>query len=445
MGAGRRMSGREMVTASYSALADGPVGHAAAALLGSRRVQALGAGLLVAAAAIIMVRPSAGGAQVVQGAEIAAPAAVEPRPLAAAVLAPASGAAVQLFPRLQPNESLSDLLKRVGVSATVAAQAGDLVNDAFPAGVPSGSEVQLWLATGKKTGEPRLERAAIQLSPALRITVGRTRSGELALVREGLAVDATPRRLAGKVGSNLFWSMRAAGVPADAADDAVQALSQRVRLSELRADDRFAIVLDHLRETNGESRAGATLYAGIDRSAGGPVQIVRWSVDGRAGWYDPTNSLQRVEGFAHPVTGKITSRFGNRIHPILRIGRFHAGVDVGAAWGAPVVAAADGIVERAAWNGGHGRQVKVAHSSGIDSSYSHLSGFAVAPGEKVRRGQVIGFVGSTGFSTGAHLHFEVRQDGRLVDPLNFRHSNFAQMSPADLAARRARADQLRLL
>jgi murein DD-endopeptidase MepM/ murein hydrolase activator NlpD len=158
--------------------------------------------------------------------------------------------------------------------------------------------------------------------------------------------------------------------------------------------------------------------------------------------FDPYSENQRAAAFVRPVHGKVSSRFGHRIHPILRFARVHQGVDFGASWGSPVVAAADGIVSGAEWSGGYGRQVRLAHSGGTVTSYSHLSGFAVGPGTYVRRGDVIGYVGSSGLSTGPHLHFEVRKDGRPVDPLTFTFAP-SSLGSAELAALRARVEQLR--
>ncbi len=113
----------------------------------------------------------------------------------------------------------------------------------------------------------------------------------------------------------------------------------------------------------------------------------------------------------------ITSRFGYRHHPILNGVRMHSGVDLAAPMGSPVVAAAAGVVAFANWDGGYGLLVKVAHGGGYESRFAHLSRILVAPGQKVARGQTIGLVGSTGRSTGSHLHYEVRKNGLAIDPL----------------------------
>jgi murein DD-endopeptidase MepM/ murein hydrolase activator NlpD len=124
-----------------------------------------------------------------------------------------------------------------------------------------------------------------------------------------------------------------------------------------------------------------------------------------------------------PVAGHITSYFGYRYHPILHFTRFHAGLDIGASWGSPIVAAADGEVVSAGWAGGYGREVQIAHGGGIVSLYGHMSQIAAQPGTYVRAGQVIGYVGSSGLSTGPHVHFEVRQNGQPVNPLSVRFTS----------------------
>lgn len=117
--------------------------------------------------------------------------------------------------------------------------------------------------------------------------------------------------------------------------------------------------------------------------------------------------------FAWPAAGEITSPFG------YRWGRYHDGIDIGAAEGAPVRAARSGRTAFAGWQGGYGYLVLLEHGQGLATLYAHLSGFAVERGQYVAAGQVIGYVGDTGYSFGPHLHFEVRVEGRAVNPLHY--------------------------
>jgi murein DD-endopeptidase MepM/ murein hydrolase activator NlpD len=187
------------------------------------------------------------------------------------------------------------------------------------------------------------------------------------------------------------------------------------------------------------------LYAGLRRVGAPALELVRWTAHGRSEWIDAANA-ERPEpvesGMMMPVDGHITSYFGNRYHPILHFTRFHAGIDIGATWGSPIVAAADGRVIRAGWAGGYGREVQIAHGGGLVSLYGHMSQIAAEPGSYVRQGQVIGYVGSSGLSTGPHVHFEVKQNGTAVNPLGVRLVSAPVVDPRLASAVKARMKQL---
>ncbi len=120
-----------------------------------------------------------------------------------------------------------------------------------------------------------------------------------------------------------------------------------------------------------------------------------------------------------PVSGAVTSPFGYRTHPIFGTRRLHTGVDIGVGYGTPIAAAEDGVVILAAPYGGYGNAVVIDHGGGLSTLYAHQSSIAVSNGSQVSRGQVIGYVGCTGYCTGAHLHFETRENGTPVDPMKY--------------------------
>lgn len=124
-------------------------------------------------------------------------------------------------------------------------------------------------------------------------------------------------------------------------------------------------------------------------------------------------------GFVWPTAGSVTSGFGNRLHPILGVYRLHAGIDLGTVHGQPVFASKAGVVIQAGPWGGYGNAVVIEHGSGISSVYAHLSAMSVRPGNLVSAFDPIGNIGSTGLSTGPHLHFEIRLNGTAVDPLPY--------------------------
>ncbi|MGA8529854.1 MAG: M23 family metallopeptidase [Acidobacteriaceae bacterium] len=131
-----------------------------------------------------------------------------------------------------------------------------------------------------------------------------------------------------------------------------------------------------------------------------------------------------------PVVGPITSSFGERLDPFNGEGAFHAGVDISASFGDPVRATADGVVQVASMASGYGREVIIDHRNGIETLYGHLSGFAVTPGQEVREGQVIGYVGMSGRSTGPHLHYEVRIHNTPVNPHRYLRETMQQFASA---------------
>ena len=122
---------------------------------------------------------------------------------------------------------------------------------------------------------------------------------------------------------------------------------------------------------------------------------------------------------ALPAQGRISSGFGNRLHPIDKRAKFHGGIDIAIPKGTPVKAAADGVVKFAGWRGGFGYAVVVEHADGTETLYAHNEKLLVEKGQEVDAGDQISLSGSTGKSTGPHLHFEVRQDGELVNPMKY--------------------------
>jgi murein DD-endopeptidase MepM/ murein hydrolase activator NlpD len=116
---------------------------------------------------------------------------------------------------------------------------------------------------------------------------------------------------------------------------------------------------------------------------------------------------------------RLTSGFGFRVDPIRRTLAFHAGVDFKGPYREVVLATSDGVVTKAGWDGGYGKLVEIAHDNGVTTRYGHLSWVAVSPGQRVNRGDIVGRLGNTGRSTGPHLHYETRVNGRAIDPVRF--------------------------
>jgi murein DD-endopeptidase MepM/ murein hydrolase activator NlpD len=351
---------------------------------------------------------------------------------------------VTLFATLNSGDSLGRILMRRGAAAGDAMRTEALVRSGGRTPAPG---TTLTIRLGASGGGARpVEEVSLRAALDLQLSVRRV-EGALALFRSAIPLDTRPLRLRGRVGSGLYWSLRAAGATPDSAAAYLQALATRIEVgSEIGPDDRFDLVLANRRAATGESVTGPLLYAGLDRAAASDLQLLSWPVGGRSQWVDAADAhaLARPSSSAMrwPVQAPITSSFGWRVHPILRFGRMHKGIDFGARWGTPIVAAGDGQVVRAGWSGGYGQQVRIAHGDGLTTSYSHMSRIVLPAGTPVRQGQLIGYVGSTGLSTGPHLHFETLRGGVAVNPTGVRFTGAAPVDPRQAQAIRARLRQL---
>lgn len=232
-------------------------------------------------------------------------------------------------------------------------------------------------------------------------------------------------RFRGRLNEGLAAALGSGGVPPDVASSFLHTIAERSRGLDVGPDDHFDLVVDH------STGRPALVYAALDRVGASDVQLVR---EGGT-WIEAGGGDNRT---ARPVPGRMTSRYGVRRHPLLGYSRMHRGVDFAATYGSPVKAAAAGRVAMAGWAGGYGRQVRIDHGGGLSSSYSHLSGFAVAPGRYIQAGQLLGYAGSSGLSTGPHVHYEVRRNGVPVDPLGSALKGGAPLDPAAQARLRDR-------
>ncbi|KQM21837.1 M23 family metallopeptidase [Novosphingobium sp. Leaf2] len=350
---------------------------------------------------------------------------------------------IQLVSTLGQGDTLTAMLERAGVAADQSAQVARLVATAAPDGtIAPGTPFDITLGKRPAAGSARALqslnfRARFDLDLAVTAS-----GGSLSLARRPIRVDETPLRIRGTVGPSLYRSARNAGAPVSAIQAYLQALDKYVSLeSDLTAQDQFDMIVAYKRSARGERQTGDLLYAGVERGGKPTLQLLRWGKEGQmqaAGIISQPRSV----ALGMPVAGHITSTYGPRRHPILGFVRMHAGIDFGAAYGSPIYAVADGIVTFAGRHGGHGNYVRLQHAGGLGTGYGHMSRIAVADGTQVRAGQVIGFVGSTGLSTGPHLHFEAYRGGHTINPAGLAIAVRPQIDGPQRDAFKARLDAL---
>ena len=274
------------------------------------------------------------------------------------------------------------------------------------------------------------DRLMVRTGPAQRLWVERTADGWAQRVEE-IPWTIQKVRVVGLIESSLYDALDQA-VP-----DSFLPAAERRQLAWAIADvydwevdftrdvqrgDRFEILLERLESPEGERRFGRILAARVDvgRSPSYAFWFQTDSGQGTGGFYDDRGrSLKRAFLRAPLQFRRVTSRFGSRFHPILHEWRTHEGTDYAAAYGTPVRATADGIVTKAGRDGGYGNLVELRHANGIRTRYGHLSAYAkgLHIGQRIAQGETIAYVGSTGLSTGPHLHYEFLVNGRPTNPL----------------------------
>jgi len=342
---------------------------------------------------------------------------------------------VELTSHFGQGDNLAHMLQRSGVSEGDASNAVKLISGAVALGdIKAGTPFDITLGRRPNRDVPRpLEQIAFRARFDLALSLARA-GGGLKLDRHPIAIDHTPLRIQGLTGSSLYRSARAAGAPAKIVEAYIKAIAGHVAIGRVGSGSTFDMVIDQARAATGEVELGALQFAGLNQ---GPkkTQLVKWS-DGE--WYEASGQTEKRGTFGMPVAGHITSSFGLRMHPILHMLRMHKGIDIGAPWGTPVHAAMDGVVSFAGRSAGYGNFIKLSSGGNIATGYGHLSRILVRNGERVSRGQLIGAVGSTGLSTGPHLHWEVWKNGISVNPRSMSFSSVAQLSGEALRAFKAK-------
>ncbi len=294
---------------------------------------------------------------------------------------------------------------------------------------------------------------SVRTAPEQRVTFRRVASGWDPTV-EAITWRSEPVRIEGAIDNSLYEAL-----DAQVGDDQLDG-PNRQRLAwdladiyawqvdftrDIQPGDRFRVVFERLVSESGEVRFGRVL-AGDLRISGKSLTAFRIEENGKTAFFDADgNSLRRAFLRAPVQFRRISSSFARaRFHPVLGITRRHEGTDYAAAPGTPVMAAGDGVVQRAGWGGGYGNLIELRHRNGITTRYGHLRGFArgVRPGARVTQGQTIGFVGSTGLASGPHLHYEFRVNGIAKDSRRVELGNGAPIAPAERAAFGRERDRL---
>ena len=356
------------------------------------------------------------------------------------------------------GETLGRLLLRMGADAWQSRDMVEAARGILPeAAVTAGHEVELTLVpslSGTGKSDP-IRYSVFGPGGEHRVTVERNAAGEFVASATPLRAQTAEAPADGRsisLYNSLYHGALAQGIPAETVQTVLKVHAYEADFRRrARGSDAVELFFDLKEEDKGADGALGELLLTSMTIAGSTQRFYRFKeADGSVDFYDANGNNSRRFLLRKPVRSddvRLTSGFGIRFHPLLNQRKLHAGVDWAGPVGTPIIAAGNGTVEEAGYKGQYGNYIRIRHANGYQTAYGHMRGFApgISGGIKVRQGQVIGFLGSSGLSSGPHLHFEVLVSNRWVDPLSIQVPREKRLAARQLAAfqrERVRIDEL---
>jgi murein DD-endopeptidase MepM/ murein hydrolase activator NlpD len=385
-----------------------------------------------------------------------------PAPMAVAYARDIGDAPRSLSVELAKGENFVDALRRAGVRTedrnAAAFAFGSLYNLRQ---LRPGQELRLTTASPAQTifqivaegHEPQSYLLALEfvVDSANRIVLNRNVDNSFVGRKSAVALTTRLATVRGRIDGSLYHSAKRIGAPDKVVADLAAIFAYDVDFQrEVFGGDEFEAVFEARYDENGRLvEAGDILYGRMKwkgrQKEKGYYRFASASGGARADYFDFKGESAKRLLMKTPVDGaRLSSGFGRRRHPISGYNKQHKGVDFAAPRGTPIKAAGDGVVERADRYGGYGNYVRIRHGQGYKTAYAHLSGFAkgMRGGKRVEQGDVIGYVGSTGASTGPHLHYEVLHENKHVNPQNLKVATGVSLGGKDLTAFKTKRDTL---
>ena len=403
--------------------------------------------MLTAVAAISVAMFAGRAYQPAQAEEVPALTSAQMAAMEAQAFASANAPAGMTAPeavnvQIRRGETFEQAVARTGVAPEEASAVAATVANAFDlADLRAGLKFETAIAKPRDgRGDARLIGLTMRTGPASQLTVSRSFDGALRLRSLEEKVTHETVVLKGDVERSLSASARELGATASIVRSASRLFATKFDMQrDIRSSDEFTMVFDReVTEAGRTVDVGDLMYAELRG-----VTFYRFKPAGakEAQFFDANGKNLRSAMMRTPLQSfrRVSSSFGFRTHPISGYKKMHQGIDFAAGTGTPVVAPADGVVVEARRWGGYGNWLRIRHNNGLESGYGHLSryGSGIRAGQRVSQGQIVAYVGSTGASTGPHLHYELWRGGRRINPAGVRTQEGTELSGADLAAFRA--------
>lgn len=342
--------------------------------------------------------------------------------------------------KIKSGDTLAEALtKRLNVGARDTHYAIESLAAIFdPRDVRPGQTVTAYAAPD--ASEPRLMALTLQKDMLSSVIATRVSADRFVTSEVQRPTTRKLRAVRGEIKNSLYLATNAEGVPDRVTLELIRIYSWSIDFQrDIRANDRFEIMYEEYQTDDGEvvPGKGEILYATLTLG-NKPYSMYRYEMsDQRVDFFEPDGQSVRKALMKTPVNGaRISSGFGRRHHPVLGYSKMHKGTDFAAPTGTPIYAAGDGVIERSSRYGSFGNYIKIRHRSNLKTAYAHLNGFALGihSGKRVRQGDVIGYIGTTGRSTGPHLHYEVHVNGKQVNPGSVKLPTGEKLAASDLAA-----------
>ncbi len=403
--------------------------------------------MLTAVAAISVAMFAGRAYQPAQAEEVPALTSAQMAAMEAQAFASANAPAGMTAPeavnvQIRRGETFEQAVARTGVAPEEASAVAATVANAFDlADLRAGLKFETAIAKPRDgRGDARLIGLTMRTGPASQLTVSRSFDGALRLRSLEEKVTHETVVLKGDVERSLSASARELGATASIVRSASRLFATKFDMQrDIRSSDEFTMVFDReVTEAGRTVDVGDLMYAELRG-----VTFYRFKPAGakEAQFFDANGKNLRSAMMRTPLQSfrRVSSSFGFRTHPISGYKKMHQGIDFAAGTGTPVVAPADGVVVEARRWGGYGNWLRIRHNNGLESGYGHLSryGSGIRAGQRVSQGQIVAYVGSTGASTGPHLHYELWRGGRRINPAGVRTQEGTELAGADLAAFRA--------
>ncbi len=321
------------------------------------------------------------------------------------------------------GDTLIEMLPEAGVDRVEAHRVITALKEVFnPKQLRRGQEINIFHEISDK-GDSQFHSLNIRLDVTREVMV--TSDPEKGFVSKEIFYKLEPRhvRASAEISTSLYNAAIDAGMPLDVLIQMIRAYSYDVDFQrDIRPNDAFEALYEEMLDENGNFvRGGSILYASL-QTRGKTLTIYRYETsDGEVDLFDEKGQSVRKTLMVTPIDGaRLSSGYGMRRHPILGYSRMHKGLDFAAPKGTPIMASGDGMIEYAGRKGGYGNYIRIRHANEYQTVYGHLSKYAkgIRKGVRVKQGETIGYVGSTGVSTGPHLHYEVLHRGKSLNPVS---------------------------